>query len=236
MLARYLPALNLDRKPSFLWSNQARLKSRLLSYASCFVFSQSSFFMIQIYRCYKMCMLLYLFIEPSYFSYLISYTSCMIIVQNEWHIFIRPSCTPCCGCVPYTIFWVFYLWQVHKEVSENKATACLTWNSIVGALGFCDRASWANCEVREKTNKMQQMFIFNNISTCYGHHYAHLQENKTYVTACGVLRWFCWMWLVAVVGALPCGVHLHSARTPQGSAPQPLRTTSSRTSAAHHMQ
>ena len=34
----------------------------------------------------------------------------------------------------------------------------------------------------------------------FGHHYAHLQENKTYVTACGVLRWFCWMWLVAVVG------------------------------------
>ena len=33
----------------------------------------------------------------------------------------------------------------------------------------------------------------------FGHHYAHLQENKTYVTACGVLRWFCWMWLVAVV-------------------------------------
>ena len=32
------------------------------------------------------------------------------------------------------------------------------------------------------------MFIFNNLSTCFGHHYAHLQENKTYVTACGVLR------------------------------------------------
>ena len=44
------------------------------------------------------------------------------------------------------------------------------------------------------------MFIFNNFSTCFGHHYAHLQENKTYVTACVVLRWFCWMWLVAVVG------------------------------------
>jgi len=32
------------------------------------------------------------------------------------------------------------------------------------------------------------MFIFNNFSTCFGHHYAHLQENKTYVSACGVLR------------------------------------------------
>ena len=49
------------------------------------------------------------------------------------------------------------------------------------------------------------MFIFNNFSTCFGHHYAHLQENKTYVTACGVLRWFCWMWLVAVVGRCVVG-------------------------------
>jgi len=48
--------------------------------------------------------LLSLFIEPSYFSYLISYTSCMIIVQNERHIFIHPSCTPCCWCVPWPYF------------------------------------------------------------------------------------------------------------------------------------
>ena len=45
-----------------------------------------------------------LFIEQSYFSYLISYTNGMIIVQNEWHIFIPSSCTPCCGYVPDTIF------------------------------------------------------------------------------------------------------------------------------------
>ena len=100
------------------------------------------------------------------------------------------------------------------------------------------------CKQTEKTNKMQQMFIFNNISTCFGHHYAHLQENKT----C-----YC-MWCAALVlldvvgsgcGALPCGLwalwrllfdYLHSAHTLQGSAPQPLPTTSSRTSTAHHMQ
>ena len=34
------------------------------------------------------------------------------------------------------------------------------------------------------------------VSTCFGHHYAHLQENKGPVTAFGVLFWFCWMWLV----------------------------------------
>jgi len=60
------------------------------------------------------------------------------------------------------------------------------------ALDFCDRASWANCEVREKTNKMQQLDVY-------------FQQ-------------------------------FHSARTPQGSAPQPLPTTSSRTSAAHHVR
>jgi len=44
------------------------------------------------------------------------------------------------------------------------------------------------------------MFLSTSISTCFGHHYAHLQENKDRVTACGVMLWFCWMWLVAVVG------------------------------------
>jgi len=37
-----------------------------------------------------------------------------------------------------------------------------------------------------------------SVSTCFGHHYAHLQENKGPVTALGVLLWFCWMWLVVV--------------------------------------
>ena len=37
------------------------------------------------------------------------------------------------------------------------------------------------------TNLMQQLwFIIINISTCFGHLYAHLQEYKLYVTAYGV--------------------------------------------------
>jgi len=32
------------------------------------------------------------------------------------------------------------------------------------------------------------MFFINTFSTCFGHHYAHLQETKTCVTARGVLR------------------------------------------------
>jgi len=79
------------------------------------------------------------------------------------------------------------------------------------------------------------VFIINTFSTCFGHHHAHLQENKTCVTARGVLCWFCWMWLVAVVGRCVVGCeHCEgycSTRTLQRSAPQPLPTTSSRTSA-----
>jgi len=40
------------------------------------------------------------------------------------------------------------------------------------------------------------------VSICFGNHYAHLQENKGPVTAFGVLFWFCWMWFVAVDGAV----------------------------------
>ena len=50
-----------------------------------------------------------------------------------------------------------------------------------------------------------EMFIITSVSTCFGHHYAHLQENKGPVTAFGVLFWFCWMWLVAVVGRCVVG-------------------------------
>ena len=42
--------------------------------------------------------------------------------------------------------------------------------------------------------------LLTSVSTCFGYHYAHLQEIKGPVTAFGVLFWFCWMWLVAVVG------------------------------------
>ena len=42
--------------------------------------------------------------------------------------------------------------------------------------------------------------LLTSVSTCFGHHYVHLQENKEPVTAFGILFWFCWMWLVAVVG------------------------------------
>ena len=50
-----------------------------------------------------------------------------------------------------------------------------------------------------------RFLLLTSVSTCFGHHYAHLQENKNRVTAFGVLLWFCWMWLVAVVGRCVVG-------------------------------
>jgi len=77
------------------------------------------------------------------------------------------------------------------------------------------------------------MFIINTFSTCFGHLYAHLQENKTCVTARGVLRWFCWMWLVAVVGRCVVGCeHCEVEQTSQCSHP----TTQRPTTATNHIQ
>ena len=49
------------------------------------------------------------------------------------------------------------------------------------------------------------LFLLTSVSTCFGHHYAHLLEIKGPVTAFGVLFLFCWMWLVADVGRCPVG-------------------------------
>jgi len=78
------------------------------------------------------------------------------------------------------------------------------------------------------------MFIINTFSTCFGHHYAHLQETKTCVTARGVLRWYCWMWLVAVVGRCIVGCeHCEGyCSTSQCSHP----TTQRPTTANNHIQ
>jgi len=60
---------------------------------------------------------------------------------------------------------------------------------------------------REKNQQDAKIrcLLLTSVSTCFGHHCAHLQENKDRVTAFGVLLWFCWMWLVAVVGRCVVG-------------------------------
>jgi hypothetical protein len=104
------------------------------------------------------------------------------------------------------------------------------------SLGSCDHALLAKCEERKNQQDATiRCLLSTSVSTCFRHHYAHLQENKDRVTAYGVLLWFCWMWLVVVVGRCVVGCE-HSARILQHSAPQTLPTTSSRTRTVHHMQ
>jgi hypothetical protein len=57
-----------------------------------------------------------------------------------------------------------------------------------------------NIKKKDQQDATVRFLILTSVSTIFGHHYAHHQENKEPVTAFGVLFWFCWMWLVAVVG------------------------------------
>jgi len=68
-----------------------------------------------------------------------------------------------------------------------------------------------NMKREDQQDAANRFLLLTSVSTCFGHHYAHLQENEGPVTAFGVLFWFC-------------------------SAPQPLPTTSSRTRTTHQMQ
>ena len=55
---------------------------------------------------------------------------------------------------------------------------------------------------RDKTNKMQQSDVYYQLLSQHvsGIIMPIFRRTNTCVTAYGVLRWFCWMWLVAVVG------------------------------------
>ena len=51
----------------------------------------------------------------------------------------------------------------------------------------------------DQKDATMRCLLLTSVSKCFRHHYAHLQENNSPVTAFGVLFWFCWMWLLAVV-------------------------------------
>jgi len=72
-------------------------------------------------------------------------------------------------------------------------------------LRLCSVPDWWMNKYRIWREKNQRdatirCLLLTSISTCFGHHYGHLQEIKEPVTAFGVLFWFYWMWLVAVLG------------------------------------
>jgi hypothetical protein len=57
-----------------------------------------------------------------------------------------------------------------------------------------------NMKREDQQDATIRRLLLTSVSACFGHHYAHLQEDEGPVIALGVLFCFCWMWLVAVVG------------------------------------
>jgi len=106
--------------------------------------------------------------------------------------------------------WFPGVWILCTDVSEHSVCSIFIVginrkNNRVYILGL--RFLWPCIvsKVWERERRHQQdatitCLLSTFVSTCFGHHYAHLQEIKDRVTALGVLCWFCWMWLVAVVG------------------------------------
>jgi hypothetical protein len=84
---------------------------------------------------------------------------------------------------------------------------------------------------KSEEKKIQQdatiiCLLLTSVSKCFGHHYAHLQENKDRVNAFGVLLLFCWMWLVAFVGAVLQDASSELSKGPKASKLSPLLVSS----------
>ena len=82
-------------------------------------------------------------------------------------------------------------------------------------LRFSDKYVMGGEERENQQDATIRCLLSTSVSTCFGHHCVHLQENKDRVTAYGALRWFCWMWLVAVVGRCVVGCEQCSHPTMQ---------------------
>ena len=80
---------------------------------------------------------------------------------------------------------------------------------------YTSLTNWILWRERKPTRCNNHMFIIN---FCLNMFRASLcpssGEQRPCVTACGVLRWFCWMWLVAVVGRCVIGCEYCQRSTP----------------------
>ena len=89
-------------------------------------------------------------------------------------------------------------------VNTSSLPICTTISTFSKSNYDCGEIN-QNITILWRERKTQQdatirCLLSTSISTCFGHHYVHLQENKDRVTAFGLLLWFCWMWLVTAVG------------------------------------
>jgi hypothetical protein len=71
--------------------------------------------------------------------------------------------------------------------------------------GFTEAKAWQIMKREAQQDATIRCLLLTSVSTCFGQYYAHLREIKGPVTAFGVLFWFCWLWLVAVVGRCVVG-------------------------------
>jgi len=93
--------------------------------------------------------------------------------------------------------------EVHGQQEGDNIDCDVTFGT---SLRFLLRASWAKCKERESQQDATiRCLLSTSVSTCFGHHYVHLQEDKDRVIVYGILCWFWWMWLVAVVGRCVVG-------------------------------
>ena len=110
------------------------------------------------------------------------------------------SQTICCRCKygqVYFVPWVMFIKLICASfLTVHKTSFTLPKQLFFQALGSYEQ----NMKREDQQDATIRCLLLTSVSTCFGHHYAHLQENKGPVTAFGVLFWFCWMWLVAVVG------------------------------------
>ena len=87
----------------------------------------------------------------------------------------------------FRFLWPCIVSKVWRERERKKPTRC---NNQMFIINFClnmfraslCRASWAKCKERERKNQQDatiRCLLLTSVSTCFGHHYANLQENKT---------------------------------------------------------
>jgi len=83
--------------------------------------------------------------------------------------------------------------------------------------------------VREKTNKMQQLDVYyQHFFNIFRASLCPSSGDQNVCYACGVLHWFCWMWLVAVVGRCVVGCEDFECYCSNGTVTFTVETCSSR--------
>jgi len=88
-----------------------------------------------------------------------------------------------------------------ESETEGNSSYCTKNTSHMEAFGkkWYKLNPFTEIDLKESMKREDQQdanircLLLTSVSTCFGHHYAHLQENKCPVTAFGVLFWFCWI-------------------------------------------